>query len=51
MGDIHIADEALVTLDVPEDCNIKHMTHTVYTYTAGHTEEMIQDGVCNGIDV
>lgn len=50
---MHIADEALMQLGVKED-TMKHMAHAIYMfmnhYTAGHTKEVIQHRICNGID-
>ena len=53
MGDVRITNEALAKLGVPSG-TIKGMEHALYVYmknyTAGHAKDVIQHGVCNGVD-
>ena len=53
MGDIQITNEAMARLGINED-TARQMEHAVYmfikNYTAGHAKDVIQHGVCNGVD-
>ena len=53
MGNVQITDGALAKFGV-QTVALKQMEHVVYmcmkNYTAGHAKEVIQYGVCNGVD-